>query len=335
MEQLALWQATACGMNLANGLVVLTLRPAGKEMYDPVRHDELRSVEGVCSAVVSTGTAHLVSQQAPYIGEPAPTLENQSPRHLVALSPGSEGHPVVVLGAVCSPQYRSEMGIAWMTGFLDFPASRIEDGARFWRAVTGSTMSESRGSSAEFTTLLPKTGDPYLSLQRIERGAGGVHLDLHAENVDETSERALALGAFLLEARPHIKTFHSPPGVTFCVVPHRGERHRPPPTTWDGGSRSLVDQICVDTGPTTYLEEAAFWTGLTGWERRAGALSEFEFLVRPAHMPFRLLLQRLTETRQAAATFTWTWRAAMWGARQVGMWHWERPCFGSCGIGQP
>jgi hypothetical protein len=35
MEQLALWQATACGMNLANGLVVLTLRPAGKEMYDP------------------------------------------------------------------------------------------------------------------------------------------------------------------------------------------------------------------------------------------------------------------------------------------------------------
>jgi hypothetical protein len=42
MEQLAQWQATACGMNLANGLVVLTLRPAGKEMYDSVRHDELR-----------------------------------------------------------------------------------------------------------------------------------------------------------------------------------------------------------------------------------------------------------------------------------------------------
>ena len=28
----------------------------------------------VCSAVVSTGTAHLVSQQAPYIGVPEPTL---------------------------------------------------------------------------------------------------------------------------------------------------------------------------------------------------------------------------------------------------------------------
>ncbi len=205
------------------------------------------------------------------------------------------GHPGFVPGAVPSPQYRSEMGIAWMTGFLDFPASRIGDGARFWQSVTGSTMSESRGSSAEFATLLPKTGDPYLRLQRIEHGSGGVHLDLHAENVDETSQRALTMGALLLEARPHINIFSSPAGVTFCVVRHRGERHRPPPTLWDGRSRSLVDQICVDTGPTTYLEEAAFWTGLTGWERRAGALSEFEFLVRPAHMPFRLLFQRLTE----------------------------------------
>jgi hypothetical protein len=122
-----------------------------------------------------------------------------------------------------------------------------------------------------------------------------VHLDLHVENIDETSERALDLAAILLEARPSINIFHSPSGVTFCVVRHRGERHRPPPATWDGGSRSLVDQISVDTGPTAYLEEAAFWTGLTGWERRAGALSEFEVLVRPDHMPFRLLLQRLTE----------------------------------------
>src|ERR1019366_3075039 len=47
MEQLALWQATACGMNLDNRLVVLALRSAGKEMDDTVRHDELRSVEGV------------------------------------------------------------------------------------------------------------------------------------------------------------------------------------------------------------------------------------------------------------------------------------------------
>src|SRR5664280_308197 len=46
MERLAFRQATACGMHLDNSLVVLALRPAGKEMDDTVRHDELRSVEG-------------------------------------------------------------------------------------------------------------------------------------------------------------------------------------------------------------------------------------------------------------------------------------------------
>jgi hypothetical protein len=162
-------------------------------------------------------------------------------------------------------------------------------------------MSESRGSSAEFATLLPRAGDPYLRVQRVDRGSGGVHLDLHAENVDEISERAVALGASALEVGPNVKAFRSPAGVTFCVVRHQGERHRPPPTMWDGGSRSLVDQICVDVGPATYLEEAAFWTGLTGWERRAGALPEFEFLVRPADMPLRLLLQRLTEDEPGGA----------------------------------
>src|SRR5665213_3752508 len=64
MERLALWQTTACGMNLDNSLVVLALRSAGKEMNDTISHDELRSVE-VCSAFISTDTAH--------IGEPSKT----------------------------------------------------------------------------------------------------------------------------------------------------------------------------------------------------------------------------------------------------------------------
>src|SRR5665213_1362468 len=47
MERLAFWKATACGMNLGNSLVVLTLRSVGKEMDDAVRHDELRSAKWV------------------------------------------------------------------------------------------------------------------------------------------------------------------------------------------------------------------------------------------------------------------------------------------------
>ncbi len=182
-----------------------------------------------------------------------------------------------------------------MTGFLDFPASGFESGVQFWKAVTGSSVSEPRGSFGEFATLLPSVGDPYLRVQRVENGPGGIHLDLHADNVKDTSGRAQALGATIVGVRPNVDVLHSPAGVTFCVVRHRGKRHRPPPTTWNETSRSLVDQVSVDVGPTKFPEEAAFWSDLTGWERRTGALPEFEYLMRPACMPFRLLLQKLSK----------------------------------------
>ena len=185
------------------------------------------------------------------------------------------------------------MGIAWTTGVLDLPASGFDNGVRFWRSVTGSTLSTSRGSPGGYTTLLPDAGDPYLSARRVGHGPPGIRLDLHADDVDETSDRAQALGASLVEARPDTTVLNSPAGVTFSVVRHRGGRHRPPPTISDGGARSLVDQVSVDVGPSSYLEEAAFWTGLTGWERRRGALPEFEVLIRPVDMPFRILLQKL------------------------------------------
>jgi Glyoxalase-like domain len=70
--------------------------------------------------------------------------------------------------------------------------------------------------------------------------------------------------------------------------------------TWPSGQRSLVDQVCLDITPDGYDVEAAFWAELTGWERRAGARPEFEYLVRPHGIPLRLLLQRLDDARQPA-----------------------------------
>jgi len=195
------------------------------------------------------------------------------------------------------------MGITWITGSLDFPSSGFGNGARFWQSVTGFTISELPGRSCEFATLLPATGHPYLKVQRVGDGPGGVHVDFHAENVDETSQLAVTLGASVLEVRPNINILRSPAGATFGVVRHQGEWHRPPPAMWDGGSRSLVDQVCVDVAPTRYVEESVFWAALTGWERRAGALPEFEVLVRPADMPLRLLLQRLTEDEPEGSGF--------------------------------
>ena len=55
----------------------------------------------------------------------------------------------------------------------------------------------------------------------------------------------------------------------------------------------IVDQLCIDIQGSLFDEETAFWTALTNWERRAGALDEFACLVRPRGIPLRLLFQRL------------------------------------------
>ncbi len=79
----------------------------------------------------------------------------------------------------------------------------------------------------------------------------------------------------------------SPAGLAFCVVAWAGERVRPAPV-----GRSLVDQMCLDVPAGVFEAEAGFWSALTGWQRRPAGLPEFDFLVRPAGMPLRLLLQR-------------------------------------------
>ena len=183
-----------------------------------------------------------------------------------------------------------------MSGFFNFPASKFDEGVRFWGAVTGSTISKHRSWSQSSATLLPQFGDAYLGARRVEHDSGGFHLDLLVDDVDETSRSAVGLGASALEVRTGVSsTLVSPAGVMFSVVRKDGERQRPPPHSSAAGSRSIVDQVCVDIGPAHYADEAAFWTKLTGWERRRGALPEFEYLARQPQMPFRLLLQRLDE----------------------------------------
>ena len=53
--------------------------------------------------------------------------------------------------------------------------------------------------------------------------------------------------------------------------------------------------MCLDLPADAADRETGFWAGLTGWELRDGAQSEFASLARPAGMPLRLLLQRLAE----------------------------------------
>jgi hypothetical protein len=181
--------------------------------------------------------------------------------------------------------------LRWTTAFLDLPAADIDAGTAFWRAVTGSGLSSTRGENDEFATFLPRDGDPYLKVQRIADGPAHIHLDLHPDDMPGFVEQALALGARVTQPGEHV-VMSSPGGFTFCVVPHPAGRAVPSPVPWWGGT-SIVDQVCLDI-PGGQLEvETAFWARLTGWEHTQGRFPEFTTLERPDGQPLRLLLQRL------------------------------------------
>jgi hypothetical protein len=67
-------------------------------------------------------------------------------------------------------------------------------------------------------------------------------------------------------------------------------------------SGSRLDQVCLDTPPSAYDAEVAFWSGLLpDWTSRAGSLPEFHVVAPPPGLPVRILLQRLSEERRVSA----------------------------------
>jgi predicted enzyme related to lactoylglutathione lyase len=191
------------------------------------------------------------------------------------------------------------MAILWMTAFLDFPTATFNSGCWFWEAVTGFKLSAPRGASAEFATLVPSNGDAYLRVQRVGDEEPGIHMDLHVDDVEASAGQATALGAAVVEARPGLVVMSSPTGLPFCLVRGQERCERPRPPVWHAGQRSIVDQVCLDIPRPAFAIEGDFWAALTGWERRRGSRPEFDYLVRPAGMPLRLLLQRLDDEHRA------------------------------------
>ncbi|MBL1085437.1 VOC family protein [Streptomyces actinomycinicus] len=188
------------------------------------------------------------------------------------------------------------MVIRWTYAFADRPVARFAGACAFWTSVTGTRLSEFRGADGEFVTLLPEGTDPGVKLQGVREGDGGAHIDLCAEDVRKLTALARRLGAALVADHGDWAVLRSPAGQLFCAVPWHGEAVRPPVVS---GSR--LDQVCLDIPPSRYDSEAAFWSGLTGWEQRAGSRPEFRVLQPPAGFPVRLLLQRLDEERPASA----------------------------------
>lgn len=191
----------------------------------------------------------------------------------------------------------------WMTAFLDTPrhAPRAAEAVDFWQRVTGTRPSSRRGEREQFATLLPPEGDAYLRTQEAEAGPAGCHLDLHVEDVHAAAAEAVDQHADLVADLGTLVVARSPAGLTFCLVQHQGERHRPTPLVAADGSTSLVDQLCIDVAPASFDTEVRWWSTLLGWPTRRGVRSESAYLERPPQMPLRLLLQRLEDPGAALA----------------------------------
>jgi len=145
------------------------------------------------------------------------------------------------------------------------------------------TLSGRRGSAGEFATLPPGNGDPYLRTQEVGGDRAGCHLDVHVDDVRLGVAHAVSCGAGVVRDVGTYVVMVSPGGFEFCLVTHRGEQARPLPVRWPDGHQSLVDQLCIDVPGDRFDAEVRFWTALTGWPPRSGALPESSSSsVRPA-----------------------------------------------------
>lgn len=178
----------------------------------------------------------------------------------------------------------------WLSAFLDLEPAVHAATTAFWVAVTGTTVSPSRGERDEFASLLPPDGDDHLRVQRLGRGPSRVHLDVHVADPRAAADRAVTLGAREVADHGYV-VLESPSGLTFCLVGHVASRPAAP-VRWPGG-RSAVDQVCLDIGARDHDAEVEFWRALTGFAPSGSDRPEFRRLDGPG--PLRLLLQRLDE----------------------------------------
>jgi hypothetical protein len=119
-----------------------------------------------------------------------------------------------------------------------------------------------------------------------------VHLDLLGDLAADPA-RLAALGATPAGPGDGWQVLRSPAGLPFCVCAEVPPDLRPGATTWPGGSRSRLVQVCVDVPAAAHDAELAFWRAATGWADEPTDAPEFTRLVHRARSPLQLLVQRL------------------------------------------
>ncbi len=184
----------------------------------------------------------------------------------------------------------STLNARWVQAVIDIPARDFATAASFWAHITASELGPQHPDHPEFIHLRPAYGDMHLELQRIENGPPSVHLDLLVDDIAAATELALAAGAELVANSGHA-VLRTPGGVPFCLVPFSGESQRQ--AAIDPDLPHMVDQICLDVPYSSFDDDVAFWSQLTGWAVNPPQLPEFRSFAQPGQLPLRLLIQRL------------------------------------------
>jgi catechol 2,3-dioxygenase-like lactoylglutathione lyase family enzyme len=182
--------------------------------------------------------------------------------------------------------------VRWVHVFIDVPPAAAPATRAFWSRVLGWHVGSPWREHPEFTSLEPPHGDSYVHVQEVA-DRPRVHLDLVADDLDESRDALRDLGARALQRTEHWQTMTSPGGLPFCLCrrPHDGVR--PPGTQHQEGHRSRLAQVCIDVPAAVYDDELDFWHQVTGWRKDPVGRPEFVELVGPPSTTLRLLVQRL------------------------------------------
>ena len=185
--------------------------------------------------------------------------------------------------------------MAWLHAVIDVPAEQHASAAGFWTGALGWPLGAPWRAHPELRSFAPPHGDSYVHLQQIV-GRPRVHLDVESDETDATVARSVDLGATLVGEQCRWVTLVSPGGLQYCVVA-AGEHEPPAPSTWPGGHRSRMVQICIDSPAAAHEREVDFWRGLLPGRWADSSAPEFAGKWHDdAGSPIQLLFQRLDES---------------------------------------
>jgi hypothetical protein len=187
--------------------------------------------------------------------------------------------------------------IRWVSAFIDRPAG-LDRAVAFWAAVTGTEPVPQPDPG--FVRLHSAGSDDWLEVQEVRDGPGGAHLDLAVTDVPTFTAGALSAGAAVVHDHGSWQVLRSPAGLAFCVAAWQGQHALPVALRTPDGSRTLLDQVCLDVGPGAYDAEVRFWATLTGWKLES-LPPQFHRLTPVPRLPVQLLLQRTDDEQPPGA----------------------------------